>query len=514
MELEQIEHLHALLDQEDHATARQLIEQGLVHIQGIEPTKRLYKEAELYGFLCDLGTESGNEGDLVRSIAFMEVNGPALEPLVARSSYYYNLANAKSSLAKIRMRNRPGVRTPYDTEDTLHEAISLYWRAYSEANGDDLQDQIAINLSNALTCAGRYVEAIQFLDLVLRKAPGFQQALVSRADALRMLPIISNGGLSASLIAQIYHGYGSAIKAGTLPPSRRQYCEARMAEALKDLAIYGFGLPDLEKEINETQAEYKALSGQRRFAIDHFLTLNEHAVHCPCNAAKWDDLQIGSSHLHLAGKVVPRLELLLNRIKSEYALARWMYFTSSTGVEEIALDVRFSELFEGESLEPATELLRTSYRQCYGILDKLAEGVCQLYDVQTKNVYFERFWDRKEVKERLSQVKNFHLNALHSIASDLNFEKGELREFKKWRNKMEHGLFVLVDRERPRMDPLGLLDDGTLVCVDLEEFKRKTLHLLQLTRAAIMSFTYCVRLQTLSAEQPKGRPITIDFRKR
>ena len=480
----------------------------------MEPSRRLYKEAELYGFLCDVGDESGNEDDLIRSVAFMEANESALEPLLRRSSYYYNLANAKSSLAKIRMRNKPGIRAPYDSEDTLHEAISLYWRAHIEADGDELQDEIAINLSNALTCAGRYVEAIQFLDLVLRRSPDFPQALVSRAEALRMLPVISNGGLSASLIAQIYHGFRSAIDTGTLSPSRLQYCEVQMQRALKELRGSGFGLPDLEKEVRETRTEYLALSEQRRFSVDHFLTLNEHAIYCPCSAAKWDHLQIGSSHLHLVGAVVPRLELLLNRIKSEYALARWMYFKSTTDAEEIVLDAKFSELFEGESLESATELLRTSYRQCYGILDKLAEGICQLYGVQTKNVYFESFWERKEVRERLAQVKNFHLNALHSIASDLNSEKGELRRFKKWRNKMEHGLFILIDREQPRMDPLGLLDDGSLVCVDLEEFKRKALHLLQLTRAAIMSFTYCVRLQTLSVDEPKGRPITIDFRKR
>lgn len=513
MEKELFDHLHKLLDQEDHVTARQLIEQGLIDVQGIEPDKRLYNEAELYGFLCDLGAESGNEVHLMRSIAFMEANESALEPLLLKSSYYYNLANAKSSLAKIRMRKMPGVRSPYEAEETLHDAISLYWRAYTEANGDDLQDQIAINLSNALTAAGRYIEAIQFFDLVLRRSPEFPQALVSRADALRMLPVISNGGISASLIAQIHHGYRSAVDTGTLTLTRRQYCEAQMHWTLKKLADYGFGLPDLEKEVSETRAEYTELSEQRRFSIDHFLTLNEHAVYCPCSTAKWDHLQIGSSHLSLVGAVVPRLELLLNRIKSEYALARWMYFMSSMDTEEIVLDAKFSELFEGESLEPATELLRSSYRQCYGILDKLAEGICQLYEVQTRNVYFDSFWERKEVKERLSQVKNFHLNALHSIASDLNSKRGELHQFKKWRNKMEHGLFVLVDHGRPRMDPLGLLDEGSLVCVDLEEFKRKALHLLQLTRAAIMSFTYCVRLQTLSVDAPNGIPITIDFRK-
>lgn len=110
MEKELFDHLHKLLDQEDYVSVRQLIEQCLIDVKDIEPNKRLYKEAELYGFLCDLGVESGNETDLTRSIAFMESSESALEPLLLKSSYYYSLANAKSSLAKIRMRKMPGVR--------------------------------------------------------------------------------------------------------------------------------------------------------------------------------------------------------------------------------------------------------------------------------------------------------------------------------------------------------------------------------------------------------------------
>jgi len=203
----------------------------------------------------------------------------------------------------------------------------------------------------------------------------------------------------------------------------------------------------------------------------------------------------------------------LNRMKCEYALARWMFFKAVEGAPDISFEAKFSQLFEGESLGPATELLRTSYRQCYGILDKLAEGICQLYDIPVKKVYFDNFWSQREVKERLSKIKNIHLNALYSIALDLNSKKGELRHFKLWRNKMEHGLFLLIDREHPRLDPFNLLEEDMLACVDLEEFEHRTLHLLQLTRAAILSFTFCVRLQTLSIDAPKGRPITIDFRK-
>ncbi|MBZ0207569.1 MAG: hypothetical protein K8H89_14700, partial [Flavobacteriales bacterium] len=404
-------------------------------------------------------------------------------------------------------------RSPYEASEALQESLALYWLAFKAVLPGDLQDNIAINLANHLISLERRLEAIQFLDQVLRRSPAFPQALVSRADALWMLPIFSNGGLSASLIAQLYNGYRSALHCGPLPSKLKQHCELRMQQALTKLKSFGFDLPDLERELSESLVEFQSLSEQRRFSIENFLTLNEHAIYCSCDAAKWDDLQIGSSRLMLLGPVVPRLELLLNRVKSEYSLARWMYFKSAKEENDFTLDAKFSELFEGESLEPATEMLRSSYRQCYGILDKLAEGICQLYSIQPKKkVYFATIWDQTEVKEKFFEIKNNHLTALVSIACDLK-EGGELCEFKTWRNKMEHGLFMLIDNEQAPLDPLGLLDDESIVSVDLEVFRDKALHLLQLTRAAIMSFTYCVRLQTVVEDVGSAKPIVIDFRR-
>ena len=47
-------------------------------------------------------------------------------------------------------------------------------------------------------------------------------------------------------------------------------------------------------------------------------------------------------------------------------------------------------------------------------------------------------------------------------------------------------------------DVLKLFRDENFVSVaDAKDFTNKTLHLMQLARAAIFSFVYCVRLQTI-----------------
>jgi hypothetical protein len=124
-----------------------------------------------------------------------------------------------------------------------------------------------------------------------------------------------------------------------------------------------------------------------------------------------------------------------------------------------------------------------------------------LYGITGGSIYFERFWDDKNRVQILEQKKNIHLNALSSIANDLNSKWGELKHFKNWRNKLEHNLLILQSKFSLNLDPFSLIeDDEFVVSVDIDEFKAATLQLLQLTRAAIFSYVYCIRLETIVSE--------------
>jgi hypothetical protein len=496
------EQLNYLLNTEQFDQARTIIDEQIKECIQTKPSNQLFLQLELYCFLIDIGCVTMHEADILRGIKFLEENEVAIQKIITKASYYYNLANAKQGLCGIFYSNNRGVHPISLIAAKFQQPINLFWMAYKQNDYDtSMLHQILINLSNSLMGVFRIIEAIQMLDIVLLSEPAFPQALIARAKNLTFLSYYTNSPLTVALFAQIYLSYEMAIQTGNLPPTVLQTSVSGMAEAVKSIESYGFSLADIAKEIEETKKEHNSHTAFRKFCIEKFLTLNEHSIYCNCIATSKDELQIGITNVLFKGQILPQLELLLNRIKSEFAFARWNYYRSETE-EAFDYDVHFSELLEGEIINSQTESLRTSYRICYGILDKIALGICKLYKVEGGNIFFERFWNDKDRKPVLETQRNIHLNALFSIACDLNTKTGELRHFKNWRNKLEHNLLILKDTNIVAADPLKVLDDENFVAVvDIDEFKQKALQLLQVTRAAIFSFVYCVRLETIT-ERP------------
>ncbi|MEJ2373827.1 MAG: LA2681 family HEPN domain-containing protein, partial [Sulfurimonas sp.] len=154
------------------------------------------------------------------------------------------------------------------------------------------------------------------------------------------------------------------------------------------------------------------------------------------------------------------------------------------------------------------EKLRTSFRLCFGILDKIAIAICELYDVKPNGqIYFQNFWRLDEVgrRDKFESIKNPGLLALYSIATDLNLHKdGEWSHFKNWRNSLEHGLFIVLEDDY-NIDPY----DTFYITADIEkisikEFTKFLEQLLQLTRSAIFSFVFSVRYFALQSDDKGG----------
>ncbi|MEP7127808.1 MAG: LA2681 family HEPN domain-containing protein [Chitinophagales bacterium] len=500
MESKLFNKLDGLLNEEKFDEARALIGESFKNVSFDAGPESLLLILKLYGFLTDIGNESQNEKDLCDSIDFYEKHEELIQNCITKASYYYDLANAKQGLSKIFYTNNKGVHPISITKIHFQEPIKLYWLAYKniEDKNEDLFLQILINLSNSLITANRIVEGLQFLDIVLRTIPGFPQALISRGDSLDYLSKVTNCAVTISLYAQIYQSYNDGIRTNTLPPSILLRSAQNREQALNTIEENGFRAEQIEEEIQESQKEFENHTDFRKYCIYYFLTLNEHGIYCNCVATKKDDLQIGVKNAMFKGDIIPQLELLLNRIKSEFALARWLYYQSLQPRSPVEEDTMFTELLDGEVINSQTELQRTSFRLCYGLLDKIALGICKLYNLDSKRIHFEIFWEDKKRNEQLNLIRNIHLNALYSIASDLNTKTGELKQFKNWRNDLEHNLLVLKDTSKIDLDILKLFKDRNFVEVaDAEDFTSKTLHLLQLTRAAIFSFVYCVRLETI-----------------
>jgi len=381
-------YLHRLLDQGDYETARKLVLETLDQ-ETESNTVATIRQIELVGFLIDIGCDTSNENDIEKGINFLTDKEEEIKKLITISSYYYNLANAKHGLCKIFYSVNKGVHSISLCREKFQEPIDLYWLAYKNSDKNDIpfNHQILINLSNSLMTNCRIVEALQMLDTVLKDNPNFPQALISRGDNLHYLSLVTNCSVSVALFSQIYYSYKKGIETQALPPNVLNRSLFGMDEAKQKIISYGFLIDNLETEVEEIQKEYEQHSNFRKFCINNFLTLNEHSLYCNCIATSKDELQIGIPNAVFKGTLLPKLELLLNRIKSEYAFARWNYYKSFTD-EAFDYDVTFSELFEDEVINSQSEALRASFRICYGILDKIALGICKLYGTEGGNIYF------------------------------------------------------------------------------------------------------------------------------
>lgn len=512
-----IKHIILLIDSRNFSDAITEIQQCFA--SGLDLSKRMdaILEVKLAGFLIDIGEESNLESAVIEGLRIHEQDYHLLKRFVKEVSLQYNIGNGKSTLFKIR-RGRTGFDFSPSAIELLTEAKNHYWKSFKLFQPDDelLHPQLLVNLANSLSTSGRVVEALQYYDLVLNLYPDFPQAHYNRSQALLWLNQLSNT-YTINLLWQVMVGFDKAANSSEIPAWQRDHFASQRDVLKEKIAVLGHKDTDIEHDIKITIIEYETLSLYRKFCLLNHLTLSEHSLYCKCIGARWDDLTIPMSTIPIGGPFVPRMEHVLNRLKAEYALARLLFYRSqeNNDIEWNVFDeeVAFTELYEHEAIGLRPEMLRTSFRLCFGILDKIAHALCELFELAQPedNIYFESFWKSNEKRwNKINSIKNFSLIALYSQATDLNSKSGEWSLYKNWRNSLEHEMFILEGAPETVFDPFSVYKGKFPVQrVSSEEFRLKTLHLLQLVRSAIFNFVFCVREEGSKNLSEKGSPNTL-----
>ncbi|MFV9997887.1 MAG: LA2681 family HEPN domain-containing protein [Arsenophonus endosymbiont of Dermacentor nuttalli] len=261
-----------------------------------------------------------------------------------------------------------------------------------------------------------------------------------------------------------------------------------------------------------TQEEFKNLTSYRQFYINKHLTLSQHGLYCPCLVNSEDNLAISNSRV--TGDFIIPMEMVLSRLKSESSLARHLYYEyiNPINTSQIKNESGFLELFNDEILGIDIEKLRTTFRLCFGILDKIAVAICELYDLYPTNhkgnidkkIYFQNFWrlDTDNRREKFEKIKSPGILALYSIATDLNEGKnGELSFYKQWRNDLEHKFVVIHKSIKPQdlYNSYNLIKD--IIFINKEDFKKHFEQLIQITRSTIFSFVFMFRCEGLTTKK-------------
>jgi len=494
--------INHLLDCDEFKKLEQLLFQKLNEFQSL-PEPDYFLLSTIAGGLISLGNESNDiksieKGTKIFTDYEKEISGKA----ITKCSFNYNLGNGYNSKFKALAREIPNFYpTIENVRDTLFLAKQRYLRAFKEV---DLQNinaftiKLLTNLGNSLGSSGREVESQQWYNLVLNHEPSFPQALVSKANSLRRIVMVTHVKGSISMSAEIYRLYDRVDLRRIPSIAVKNDIVQFMSFIKKKLTEEGFTIDRLHDEIELSRKEYKLHSNIVKYYMDNSLGLSEHGLYCKCNGAVSDELSIGQKGFETYNVKIMELELLNNRIKSEFAMARRLFYEH---VHKTKSDtVFYQRVVPGIEHGLNSENVRISFRLCFGILDKIARGICHLFDLQKgdkEDLYFESFWKNSRAPERWNQlksIKNIHLTALYSIASDLNRVQGEFHFYKKWRNDLEHEIFNISNSN---FDKDYMKSDWTENHFSKEEFVNKTLHLLQLTRSAIFSFVFCARKEMI-----------------
>jgi len=499
-----------------------------VNFQSFDLSKKgnAYFLSELAGYLIDIGAEGDIKSSIEKGLSLIEQNQSPIREFVNEASMEYNLGNGKKCLFDVDRKNTKGYKYTPNSIALLTEAKNHYWRSFKlvEGNISDFKKQVLVNLANALSQSGRTPEALYYYNLVLDNDSGFPRANASKAIAIEWFSKIS-GNISINMLVSQKILYKNAIDSNEPSNQLINSWKIRIDEIEKELDKVGYNNESVEEDFTETYKESLTHSQFRNFCIENFIALSEHALYCNCIGAKSDDLTIPTSTFAIEGQYVPKMELYLNRIKSEFNLARYLFFQANNAnykdIDNINSEISFTELYENEEISLRSEMYRCSFRLCFGILDKIARGICDLYSLADKNedIYFERFWkprgknlsEKQRTRwEKINGINNYPIIALYSIATDLNSKVGEWGEFKSWRDALEHEFLILTKDNDPKSSfSYETKNDSDYMTVDYHQFTTKTLHLLQLTCSAIFNFTFSVRNKGWNANKDEVDPITL-----
>lgn len=488
--------IHKLLDESNYKGTYDLLVQQLLDFNSAN-NDDFALLTEITGGFISLGMEAHSREAVNQGLTLLSDRKSDLLTVASESSLQYFLGNAKHALYRIYIDENLPYKFPtlQVSKDYLFEAKSAYFKVYKTIdlnNLDRFSLSVLNNLANSLDVNGRIVEALQLYDTVLMISPNHPQSLISKAQTLIHMVRVTKFAKSLSFYGTIY----SLFEAGesyAMPANVQSEAKAGKEAALKILLASNYNVNNINSEYQLNDIEFRTHEPKIQFNLKNFLSLSEHGLFCYCNGARIDDLTIGLPGEKTSDKKLMRLEVLTNRLKSEFCFARRSYYDylNADGTE----NTHYQDLLDSVQYGLKVEWLRNSFKMCFGVLDKIAEGICYMLDLpknKNENIYFESFWEKHPVRwQKLNTHHNIHLTALYSISSDLNKDGGEFHFYKKWRNKLEHGIFSIRSESIDRFDLLQ--DELFSSFTDEKDFSIKALHILQLTRAAIFSFVFCAR---------------------
>ncbi len=472
------------------------------------------------------------ERSLEKAIEYQSKNLSQIQKIYKEGIANYNYATSLSTLYSFKRLKDRDYLLPKNAE-LLVKAKKQFWIAIRASKGK-MKLEMMTNLAHVLSNCNRITECLYLYDQVLGIESNFPQANYSKAQSLEYLNMLSSG-YSINQLYEIYKCYkNAALSSLVCHPNLQEQAKLKSEYTYKLILEEGSDEDAILKDCIKNKEEFSQHSKKRKFFIKNGMALSEHSLYCGCSGSRKDNLTILTHARPIGGDFVPRMEHILNQLKTEYFKARELFYNSSFNGDEYYRPLNeklcLTDLGDFDASGVRAEDLRLSFKTCYSILDKIALSLCELYDFplyKNEKIYFESFWkktpskDEGTYRDRWEEInlieENPSLFALYFQSTDLNSKNGEWKDFKKWRNSLEHGFFVLTS-EKAKEAPYGILDRKFKVeQAEYDVFKERTAELLRFVRSAIFNFVFCVRREAerlLEDEDYSSSEVTITFDKK
>ncbi len=314
--------------------------------------------------------------------------------------------------------------------------------------------RVNTNLGCALSHVGRFVEAQHYFNKALLINPEFGMALGNKGYGLyRYARELEDNVHQFIFLQYAFQCLTLACEDPSIYPEARNFfhglalhiSEFYPEHLLNDLKQY----PDILSDRADEELSY------RTWCIENQLFLNPLNDVISQNIVARDILHTPTLTLRKDEK--PIYLSLFNQIKEEYVSARYFFYEGAyTSTPHFAdRDVTLYRVFDMPIYSINVEKVKTAFRLCYSIFDKIAYLLNIYLDlkINQNKVSFRNIWHQEgNMKKplRAHVLRNRSLQGLYWLCKDL-YEQDEspiepdAKEIAKIRNYIEHKSFKVVE---------------------------------------------------------------------
>lgn len=368
----------------------------------------------------------------------------------SRAEVHYNVANGYMNLFEINPHESISSRIGNDNLQNVKRHLR---QALKSDPKEDLKVNVLTHYGNCLDYLGRSLEALYCYEDALQIDPNHSMAIGNRALAKLYFADIS-GAYREKTYIEAYQELKSIIDKKDLLAiggisANKSFKEKllKIESKFKDKSILE---QNLSCNMNERRANTTCFEKEYLdFCSEHRLFLNFHTGDCNCRNTILDSAFISiitpidddTRFYSLAKKI--------NDIKEDFLISKLLLAQSQfkrDDLDSISQKVILVDTSDYANFNIYSALLKSSFRTCYNILDKIAFFIKDYLNLEIKEsqIYFSTIWknpNTKEIKKEIKETDNISLFALYDIHLDLDQD----RRLKNLRNSITHRKLTIYD---------------------------------------------------------------------